>query len=94
MRNNGSSVTGIPSGYGKRIFVFRLEDGTLSAVDAICTHQQCEVEYRQQETDLFCPCHASTFTRTGEVTKAPATLPLKKFTVTETADAVVVSGVS
>ena len=93
LRTNGGSVTGVPSGYGTRIFVFRLEDGTLSAVDSICTHQQCEVEFRQQESDLFCPCHASTFARTGEATRQPATIPLKKFTVTETADAVVVSNV-
>lgn len=94
LKNNGSEVTGVPSGYGKRIFVFRLEDGTLSAVDSICTHQQCEVEFRSAQEDLFCPCHASIFTRQGAVTQGPATLPLKKFTVSETADAVVVSGVS
>lgn len=94
LKNNGGEVTGVPSGYGKRIFVFRLEDGTLSAVDGLCTHQQCEVEFRAQETDLFCPCHASIFTRQGAVTQGPATIPLKQFTVTETADAVVVSGVS
>ena len=93
LRNNGSTVTGIPSGYGERIFVFRLEDGSLSAVDSICTHQQCPVEYRSQETDLFCACHQSIFTRQGAVTQGPATLPLKKFTVSETADAVIVSGV-
>ncbi|MFP2910128.1 ubiquinol-cytochrome c reductase iron-sulfur subunit [Pyxidicoccus sp. 3LFB2] len=93
LRNNGGTVTGTPSGYGLPIFVFRLEDGTLSAVDSICTHQQCTVEFRSQEKDLFCPCHASTFTRQGEVTKPPATLPLKKFTVSETAEAVIVSGV-
>lgn len=93
LRNNGGAVTGVPTGYGLRIFVFRLDDGTLSAVDSICTHQQCEVEFRAQEGDLFCPCHASTFTRQGDVTREPATLPLKKFTVSETADAVVVNGV-
>ncbi|MCP3137262.1 QcrA and Rieske domain-containing protein [Pyxidicoccus xibeiensis] len=93
LRDNGATVSGVPTGYGKRIFVFRLEDGSLSAVDSICTHQQCEVEFRAQDRDLFCPCHASTFTRQGEVTEPPATLPLKKFTVTETSDAVVVNGV-
>jgi cytochrome b6-f complex iron-sulfur subunit len=93
LRTNGGTVSGKPAGYGLTIFVFRLDDGTLSAVDSICTHQQCEVEFRSTEKDLFCPCHASTFTRQGEVTKPPATLPLKKFTVRETADAVIVSGV-
>ncbi|MFP2924600.1 ubiquinol-cytochrome c reductase iron-sulfur subunit [Pyxidicoccus sp. 3LG] len=93
LRDPGGSVSGVPSGYGLRIFVFRLANGTLSAVDALCTHQACDVEFRAQETDLYCPCHASTFTLQGDVTQGPATLPLKKFTVSETADAVVVTGV-
>ncbi|HZI08866.1 MAG TPA: Rieske (2Fe-2S) protein [Myxococcus sp.] len=93
LRNNGARVEGVPSGYGKRIFVFRLEDGSLSAVDSVCTHAFCDVSFREQQADLYCPCHASIFTRQGNVTQGPATLPLKKFTVTETGDAVIVSGV-
>ena len=93
LRNNGGSVTGTPSGYGNAIFVSRLQDGTLVAVDSICTHQQCPVELRSAEADLFCPCHQSIFTLQGDVVQGPATIPLKKFTVTETADAVVVNGV-
>ncbi|MCY1018404.1 ubiquinol-cytochrome c reductase iron-sulfur subunit [Pyxidicoccus sp. MSG2] len=101
LRNNGSSVTGVPSGYGLRIFVFRLEDGTLSAVDSTCTHQQCEVEFNAAESDLVCPCHDSAFTRQGEMVRGHLepngsrlpNPPLKKFTVSETADAVIVSGV-
>lgn len=93
LRDNGGRVEGRPAGYGQLIFVFRLEDGTLSAVDAVCTHAFCDVSFREQQGDLYCPCHASIFTRQGNVTQGPATLPLKKFTVTETADAVVVSGV-
>lgn len=95
LRDNGGVVNGIPSGYGKRIFVFRLADGTLSAVDSVCTHDsRCGVvEFRPAEQDLHCPCHFSTFTTQGEVTNGPAVLPLKRFTVTETTDAVVVTGV-
>lgn len=98
LRDNGGSVTGVPSGYGLRIFVFRLEDGTLSAVDSICTHQQCEVEFSTAETSLVCPCHDSAFTREGALIRGPGPqrlpiAPLKKFTVSETADAVIVNGV-
>ncbi|QSQ12050.1 Rieske (2Fe-2S) protein [Myxococcus landrumensis] len=93
LKDNGSVVEGVPSGYGKRIFVFRLQDGSLSAVDSICTHQACEVNSRPEQLDLICYCHNSTFSAKGDVTNPPAVLPLKKFTVTETADAVVVSNV-
>ncbi|NVJ08098.1 Rieske (2Fe-2S) protein [Myxococcus sp. AM001] len=94
LRDVGGSVTGVPSGYGKRIFVFRLQDNSLSAVDSVCTHAFCEVNYREQEADLFCACHASIFTRDGAVTQGPATIPLKKFTVSETGDSVVLTGVA
>ncbi|MCP3104133.1 Rieske (2Fe-2S) protein [Myxococcus sp. K15C18031901] len=93
LRDNGGIVNGVPSGYGKRIFIFRRDDGTLTAVDSICTHQGCEVEARPAEQDLFCPCHASIFSSSGDVVSGVATLPLKKFTVSETTDAVVVTGV-
>lgn len=98
LRNNGGSVTGVPSGYGKRIFVFRLEDGTLSAVDSVCTHAFCEVAFRETQNDLNCPCHDSSFTKEGTLLQGPlpnrpSIAPLKKFTVSETADAVVVTGV-
>ncbi|MCP3165774.1 Rieske 2Fe-2S domain-containing protein [Myxococcus qinghaiensis] len=93
LKDNGSVVDGVPTGYGKRIFVFRLGDGSLSAVDSLCTHEACEVSSRPAEQDLICYCHNSIFTAKGDVTQGPAVLPLKKFTVTETTDAVVVSGV-
>ncbi|MCE9668309.1 Rieske 2Fe-2S domain-containing protein [Myxococcus stipitatus] len=93
LRDNGSVVDGVPSGYGKRIFVFRQEDGTLSAVDSVCTHQGCEVQANQEELNLVCPCHMSIFSATGDAVSGVATLPLKKFTATETADEVVLTGV-
>ncbi len=93
LRNNGGRVEGVPTGYGRRIFVFRQDDGTLSAVDSVCTHAFCEVAFRDTQEDLYCACHGSVFTQDGEVTVGPATLPLKKFTVSETADGVVVNGV-
>ncbi|GHH01398.1 Rieske 2Fe-2S domain-containing protein [Comamonas sp. JC664] len=94
LRDVGGSVTGVPDGYGRRIFVFRMQDGSLSAVDSICTHLNCEVEHRTQESDLFCACHASIFTLDGAVTQGPATRPLKRFTVSETPDSIVLTGVA
>ncbi|WP_141332496.1 Rieske (2Fe-2S) protein [Myxococcus sp. AB025B] len=93
LKDNGSVVEGVPRGYGKKIFVFRLADGALSAVDSICSHQACEVSSNPSELGLICYCHNSTFTAQGDRIQGLATLPLKKFTVTETTDAVVVSGV-
>ncbi|GMU10868.1 Rieske (2Fe-2S) protein [Corallococcus caeni] len=91
LQNTGGMVSGRPTGYGKTIFVFKLEDGTYSAVDSICPHQQCEVGFESSIDGLLCPCHASTFTKTGTVTQGPATSDLKKFTVTADASGVVVT---
>jgi len=85
----GGMVQGTPAGHGKLLFVFALEDGTYSAVDSLCTHQFCPVEF--QTTELVCPCHDSRFTKTGAVTQGPATVPLQKFTVTSDGTSVTVT---
>jgi cytochrome b6-f complex iron-sulfur subunit len=93
LKTPGGRVQGVPRGYGKLLFVFALEDGTYAAVDSICTHQQCPVGYREEQDDLFCPCHESRFTKTGDVTAGPAvqTGNLKKFTATSDGSGVTVS---
>jgi Rieske Fe-S protein len=93
LRTAGGRVQGTPGGYGALIFVFALADGTYAAVDSICTHLKCPVEFREAEDDLYCFCHFSRFTKTGEVQEGPAlaTGNLKKFTVTSDATGVTVA---
>jgi Rieske Fe-S protein len=95
LQTAGGVVQGTPRGYGRLIFVFALDGGTYSAVDGICTHLQCPVEYDEPAMGLHCPCHQSRFTRTGEVTQGPtdgSTIrPLPKFTVTSDASGVTVA---
>nr|WP_216617786.1 Rieske 2Fe-2S domain-containing protein [Corallococcus carmarthensis] len=91
LQNTGGMVSGNPTGYGKTIFVFKLEDGSYSAVDSDCPHAHCEVGFESSLDELLCPCHASTFTKTGVVTQGPATSDLKKFTVTVDASGVIVT---
>jgi cytochrome b6-f complex iron-sulfur subunit len=45
-----------------------------------CTHQGCELEPRAKA--LVCPCHGSTFSTSGAVTRLPATEPLTTFPIT------------
>jgi Rieske Fe-S protein len=94
LRSPGGVVSGVPEGYGQTLFVFALADGTYQAVDSICTHQQCPVAYDEtlynNEGGLFCPCHESSFRKTGEVTQGPATLPLRSFQTTREGTDVVV----
>jgi Rieske Fe-S protein len=93
LKDPGGRVEGTPRGYGKLIFVFANADGTYTAVDSTCTHLQCPVSYRETQDDLFCFCHESRFTKTGDVQAGPAlaTGNLRKFTVTSDATGVTVN---
>jgi glycine/D-amino acid oxidase-like deaminating enzyme/nitrite reductase/ring-hydroxylating ferredoxin subunit len=60
----------------KPVAVSRATDGTLRAVDAICTHLGCVVNWNDAETSWDCPCHGSRFADDGSVVTGPATRPL------------------
>lgn len=92
LQNAGGMVSGNPTGYGKLIYVFKLEDGSYSAVDSVCTHQGCTVGFEASLNELLCPCHASVFSKTGVVEPGgAATVNLKTFTATADATGVVVT---
>nr|WP_253908832.1 Rieske (2Fe-2S) protein [Corallococcus exiguus] len=94
LQDAGGTVSGVPSGYGRTVSVFKLEDGTYSALDAVCTHlddDACVARLDDSLGGLLCPCHGSMYTKTGTVTNGPATRDLKKFTATADASGVVVS---
>jgi glycine/D-amino acid oxidase-like deaminating enzyme/nitrite reductase/ring-hydroxylating ferredoxin subunit len=63
---------------GKRLAVYRDQDGGLHAVSAICTHQGCQVAFNPRERSWDCPCHGSRFDLEGRVLDGPATKPLAK----------------
>lgn len=41
-------------------------------VSAVCPHEGCEVEWRDEARDFFCPCHDSRFAPDGERIEGPA----------------------
>lgn len=53
----------------KNIYVYR-ERRSIKAVSAICTHLGCVV--RKNEDGFTCPCHGSSFDRSGKVLAGPA----------------------
>ncbi len=53
------------------------ENGRLTALSAICTHRHCIVQARKE--DWICPCHGSTFTPEGAVTRGPARTSLPRY---------------
>ena len=61
--------------------VSRSASGELKAYSSICTHAGCPIN-KLDGTTLICPCHGSEFdATTGEVLRAPATVPLNALPV-------------
>lgn len=46
--------------------------GQISAVNPICTHNGCKVEWKKANGKFVCPCHGAEFAATGKVLKGPA----------------------
>lgn len=59
------------------VYVLALEAGKYAALSPICTHLGCTVDV--QGTLLVCPCHGSTYDRSGNVLRGPAERALKQF---------------
>ena len=68
---------------GDPIAVYHLEDGTICATEAICSHQYALLTDGLLEGDLVeCPLHAAQFNvRTGEALSDPAEIDLKTYEV-------------
>lgn len=65
-------------------------ENALIALDSLCTHQGCSVDWQKDSSTFVCPCHDSQFATDGSVTKKPATKPLKTFAAKIDGDLVLV----
>ena len=77
---------------GRPLSVVRAEDGSLHAIDDICTHANVSLsEGEVEDTTIECWLHGSRFDlRTGEPTGLPATVPVGVYAVTIEGDDVLV----
>jgi nitrite reductase/ring-hydroxylating ferredoxin subunit len=68
---------------GDSIAVYHLEDGTICATDAICSHQYALLTDGLLEGDMVeCPLHAAQFdVRTGKALCEPAETDLRTYEV-------------
>lgn len=61
--------------------LFKTKSGQVSALSALCTHNQCTVTWDSSKEKLNCPCHGSVFDLSGKAEKGPAKEPLEKYSV-------------
>jgi len=57
---------------GKKVAVFRDEQGGVHALSPVCPHLGCLVHFNNAEKTWDCPCHGSRFSTRGEVLHGPA----------------------
>ena len=67
----------------KTISVTRTSATDVSAVSAICTHQNCTLgNYNSAARTFTCPCHGSIFNGDGTVSSGPAVKDLPSYAAT------------
>ena len=67
---------------GKPCLVVRTPDGDIKAFNAVCTHLDCTVEYRETNGDIFCNCHNGVYDLNGHNVSGPPPRPLEVYKVT------------
>lgn len=86
LAERGGALRLLPDGAPDEMLVIRQDDGTFVVLSAVCTHNGCTVD--PQPSRIVCPCHGSTYDRTGRVVVGPAERPLARFASRVTADGV------
>ena len=67
---------GLVSAAGRKLAVYRREDGSLVGLSPRCKHMGCTVDWNAADSTWDCPCHGSRYGREGEVIQGPAKEPL------------------
>jgi menaquinol-cytochrome c reductase iron-sulfur subunit len=65
------------------VYLQRLKDGTVRALNCVCPHAGCPVNYRPAQNHYHCPCHNSSFATDGKILdpKSPSPRPLDDLAV-------------
>lgn len=64
---------------GKKVAAYRDELGEIHALNPVCTHAGCIVNWNQEEKSWDCPCHGARYDIQGKVLNGPADRDLGKF---------------
>ncbi|MDT8436309.1 MAG: ubiquinol-cytochrome c reductase iron-sulfur subunit [Gemmatimonadota bacterium] len=83
---------GRPFRFGNRPgLLIRTPSGDLRAFSAVCTHLACTVQYRSDDSRIWCACHNGYFDLNGTNVQGPPPRPLDRFEVNVRGEEIVVS---
>lgn len=68
-----------PFNFGGKPCLLILVDGEPRALNAVCTHVECTVEYRAAQGDIFCNCHNGVYDVNGRNISGPPPRPLEVY---------------
>ncbi|MGA1475013.1 MAG: ubiquinol-cytochrome c reductase iron-sulfur subunit, partial [Prochlorothrix sp.] len=65
----------------EKVIVIRDPDNAdgVVALSRVCTHKQCDVDWKPEDGYFECPCHDAEFSTAGAVLEGPATQPLAPY---------------
>jgi nitrite reductase/ring-hydroxylating ferredoxin subunit len=72
----GSMMTQIR---GKDLLLVRDGEASAHAFEALCPHEQCQLNYAPDTQKIECPCHAALFALTGKVLEGPPPRALETY---------------
>jgi glycine/D-amino acid oxidase-like deaminating enzyme/nitrite reductase/ring-hydroxylating ferredoxin subunit len=70
----------------QKIGLYKDEEGTLHAINPVCTHFKCEVKWNGAEKSWDCPCHGARYSYDGEVLTGPADKGLEPISIRSLAE--------
>lgn len=70
-----------PLAFPRAKFWWIVDEIGARAIYTICTHLGCIYDWKPNENRFICPCHGSTFERTGTFVKGPAPRNLDRFVI-------------
>ncbi len=68
---------------GKKIALYKDEEGQLHAVNPTCTHMKCAVAWNSGERTWDCPCHGARYSIDGKVITGPASRDLELVSISK-----------
>lgn len=71
---------------GKQLAIYKSESGSVHALNPVCTHAKCIVDWNKAEKTWDCPCHGARYSIEGEVLTGPARHALEKVELADLMD--------